>query len=117
MTILFLGVTAQLLLLLLNACPVGFAMLIAGSIGILLAVGDGVAISVLRLTPHEHVASYTLSTLPMFVLMAELLTAARFTATLARPWARCAIVRPTACPPPAPTVMIWMVSTTRTASP
>ena len=82
MTILFLGVTALLILLLLNACPVGFAMLIAGSIGILLAVGDGVAISVLRLTPHEHVASYTLSTLPMFVLMAELLTAARFTRDL-----------------------------------
>ena len=34
MTILFLGVTALLILLLLNACTVGFAMLIAGSFSI-----------------------------------------------------------------------------------
>lgn len=82
MTTLFIGITGLLLLLLVNGAPVGFAMLISGALGIFIASGEGSVLSVLRMTPYEHVASYTLSTLPMFILMAEFLTAGRFTRDL-----------------------------------
>ncbi len=75
----FLGVTALLFLMLVNGAPVAFAMLSAGVIGIWLAAGSFAAEGVLAGAPYESVASYTLSTLPMFILMGEFLTAGRFT--------------------------------------
>lgn len=68
-----------LLLLLLLRVPVAFALLISGAAGILVLDGPAGLAGVLAITPYEHVASYTISTLPMFVLMAEFLTAGRFT--------------------------------------
>jgi tripartite ATP-independent transporter DctM subunit len=64
--------------------PVAFAMLIAGVFGIWLTVGFDPIASVLAFAPYQAAASYTLSTLPMFVLMAEVLSAGRFTTDLFR---------------------------------
>ncbi len=75
-------VLGLLFVLLLNSMPVAFAMLVAGGVGIYLASGTDTMLGVLGTAPYEHVASYTLSTLPMFVLMAEFLTAGRFTSDI-----------------------------------
>jgi len=79
MTSIAAGVTAFLFMLLFNGMPVAFAMLVAGLIGLYLAVGMYPVIGILQSAPYESVASFTLSTLPMFILMAEFLTAGRFT--------------------------------------
>lgn len=71
--------TVLLLLLLLNAAPVAFAMLVSGAVGIAMLVGPESMIAVMRSTPYEHVASYSLSTIPMFIVMAEVLTGGKFT--------------------------------------
>lgn len=70
---------ALLFALLLFGLPVAFSLLAAGTAGIWMAVGTAPLLGVLKSAPYEHVASYTLSTLPMFILMAEYLTAGRFT--------------------------------------
>lgn len=76
------GVTILLFVLLLAGMPVAFTMLVTGAIGLYLTGGIFPLIGVLKTAPYEHVTSYTLSTLPMFVLMAEFLTAGRFTRDL-----------------------------------
>ncbi|SMF57089.1 TRAP transporter, DctM subunit [Tistlia consotensis] len=78
------GILGLLFLLLFLAVPVAFAMLIAGIVGLYLAGGAYPVIGVLKSGPYEHVASYTLSTLPMFVLMAELMSASNITRDLFR---------------------------------
>ena len=79
MTATFLGVTALLFLLLINGAPVAFVMLATGILGIWLVGGPFPVIGVLSTAPYESVATYTLSTLPMFILMGEFLTSGRFT--------------------------------------
>ncbi|TDK48127.1 TRAP transporter large permease [Antarcticimicrobium luteum] len=76
------GAIAFLFALLLNGAPVAFAMLIAGAAGLYLTGGYYPLVGILKTGPYEHVASYTLTTLPMFILMAEFLTAGRFTRDL-----------------------------------
>ncbi|WP_163849096.1 TRAP transporter large permease [Pseudooceanicola aestuarii] len=76
------GSVAFLFALLLNGAPVAFAMLIAGAAGLYLTGGYYPLVGILKTGPYEHVASYTLTTLPMFILMAEFLTAGRFTRDL-----------------------------------
>lgn len=71
-----------LLALLVIGVPVAFSMLIAGVAGIWMTVGFGPVAGVLIHSPYEHVASYTLSSVPLFILMAELLGAGRFTSDL-----------------------------------
>ena len=71
-----------LFLLLLVGVPVAFSMLIAGTFGIYLTVGAGPLEGVLAFGPYETVASYTLSAVPLFILMAEFLSAGRFTSDL-----------------------------------
>lgn len=78
------GGTILLFALLFNGMPVGFAMFFAGALGILLSVGLAPLSGTLAQAPYEHVASYTLSTLPMFILMAMFLTAGNFTRDLFR---------------------------------
>lgn len=73
------GVTALLFAMLANGAPVAFAMLVSGTIGIYLVGGTFPLVGVLTTSPYETVASYTLSTLPMFILMGEFLTAGRYT--------------------------------------
>ena len=70
---------AFLFLLLFVRVPVAFALLLAGAMGIVLLDGPNGLFAALAITPYENVASYTISTLPMFVLMAQALTAGRFT--------------------------------------
>lgn len=65
--------------LLVLGVPVAFSLLLSGGIGLYL-VGDYYMIAgILKSVPYEHVASYTLSTLPVFILMAEFLTVGNFT--------------------------------------
>jgi tripartite ATP-independent transporter DctM subunit len=71
-----------LLFLLVAGVPVAFSILISGVAGIWLTVGSGPIAGVLAHTPYEHVASFTLSSVPLFILMAELLSAGRFTSDL-----------------------------------
>ncbi|NBR90429.1 MAG: TRAP transporter large permease [Rhodobacteraceae bacterium] len=71
-----------LMFFLLLGLPVAFSILMAGVAGIWLTVGSGPIAGVLAHTPYEHVASYTLSSVPLFILMAELLSAGRFTSDL-----------------------------------
>lgn len=73
---------ALLFALLLARVPVAFALLLAAAAGILYLDGPSGLQAALVITPYEHIASYTLSTLPMFILMAEFLTAGRFTRDL-----------------------------------
>ncbi|MCP1336293.1 TRAP transporter large permease [Futiania mangrovi] len=78
------GILLLLFALLLFAVPVSFAMLIAGMVGLYAVGGIYPLIGVLKAGPYEHVASYTLSTLPMFILMAELMGASNITRDLFR---------------------------------
>ncbi|WP_370302262.1 TRAP transporter large permease [Pseudooceanicola sp.] len=71
-----------LFVLLLNAMPVAFALILSGAVGVYLVAGIQPMAGLLQNAPYEHVASYTLSTIPMFILMAEFLTAGRFTRDL-----------------------------------
>lgn len=80
-TIALLGFGLLMFLLLLGV-PVAFSILMSGVIGIWMTVGSGPIAGVLAHTPYEHVASYTLSSVPLFILMAELLSAGRFTSDL-----------------------------------
>lgn len=82
MTATVVAIVALLFLLLLNGAPVAFAMLISGAIGLWFVGGYYPLVGILKSAPYEHVASYTLTTLPMFVLMAEFLTAGRYTRDL-----------------------------------
>ena len=82
MTAIALGCIAALFLLLLTGVPVAFAMLISGAAGLYLSGGYYPLVGILKTGPYEHVASYTLTTLPMFILMAEFLSAGRFTRDL-----------------------------------
>lgn len=51
--------------------PVGFALLLSGAIGIFLVNDFGMLQGILQTTPHASVASFTLTSIPMFILMAE----------------------------------------------
>ncbi len=82
MTVTALAIVMLLFLLLLNGMPVGFALLVSGSAGLLAVAGLPVVLGVLRSSPYEEAARYSLSTIPTFILMAELLTAGRVTREL-----------------------------------
>lgn len=62
---------ATLLLLLAAGTPVGFALLVSGSIGLLLLGGPSLVLGVLEAVPLSSPTSYELITIPMFLLMAE----------------------------------------------
>jgi tripartite ATP-independent transporter DctM subunit len=71
-----------LFLLLLNSMPVGFSLLVSGTAGLLAVAGLQTTLGVLKSSPYEQAASFSLSTIPMFILMAEFLTAGRVTREL-----------------------------------
>lgn len=78
------GVIALLFVLIFLAMPVAFAMLVAGIAG-LWVVGDWYSVlGVLKTAPYQSAASFTLTTFPMFVLMAEVMGATRITGDLFR---------------------------------
>ena len=82
MTITTVVILILLFLFLLNGMPVGFALLVSGSAGLLSVAGLPMLMGVLRSTPYEQAASFSLTTIPMFILMAELLTAGKVTREL-----------------------------------
>ncbi len=70
---------ALLVAMIVGGSPVAFALMASGMIGIWMTVGSAPLIGVVSNNTYQAVTSFTLTTLPMFILMAELLTAGRFT--------------------------------------
>jgi tripartite ATP-independent transporter DctM subunit len=52
--------------------PVGFAMAVSGAIGLYIGFGQDVLLGVLETAPLSAIGSYELITIPMFLLMAEM---------------------------------------------
>jgi tripartite ATP-independent transporter DctM subunit len=52
--------------------PVGFAMAVSGAIGLYVGFGGNVLLGVLETAPISAIGSYELITIPMFLLMAEM---------------------------------------------
>lgn len=65
-----------MLLLLFLGMPVGFAMGVAGIIGLFLEGGPSAVISIMSNAPYRSVANISLSTVPMFIFMAEIVSRA-----------------------------------------
>ena len=64
-----------LLLLLFLGMPVAFSLGLSGIAGLLLTGGPEAVYSVLYTVPYRTAANYTLTTVPMFILMAQLVSA------------------------------------------
>ena len=78
-------VTAVLLLLaalLLLGMPIGFAMGLSGLVGIWAVGGVDTMLGIVAVTPYRQSASWILIAIPLFVLMAEMLSASRITSDL-----------------------------------
>lgn len=67
-----------MLALLALGIPVGYTLIIASSIGLYLSFGDS-AISLIATTPFEVTNNFTLTVIPMFILMAEFLSVSGIT--------------------------------------
>ena len=72
---------AVLILMVLNI-PIGIAMLLVGFTGFALISGFDPAIFVLGTAPFDAVSKYTLSVLPLFVLMGNLANSANLSRNL-----------------------------------
>lgn len=59
--------------------PIALALGVAGAIGLLMVGGSDMFFGVVQTTPYESVASFLLTTVPMFILMAEFMTASGIT--------------------------------------
>jgi len=57
--------------------PVAFSFVIAGAVGLYMVLGFEPMMGILQTTPFRSVASFLLSTVPMYVLMAEFLSRGR----------------------------------------
>lgn len=62
--------------------PIALALGVAGAIGLLMMGGPGLLFGVTQTTPYESVASFLMTTIPMFILMAEFMTASGVTKTM-----------------------------------
>lgn len=65
------SILALLFLLLAVGVPVGFAMAVSGSLGLLIVGNLDIMLGVLQTSPLTTVSGYELITIPMFLLMAE----------------------------------------------
>jgi len=65
-------VIVALFALLAIGMPVGFAMAVSGALGLLIGFGPNVLVGVLETAPISALNSYELITIPMFLLMAEM---------------------------------------------
>ena len=63
-----------LFLFLANGMPIAFSLAVSGSIGLLLLGGWDVFLGILQTTSYDSVNSFLLSTIPMFILMASLMS-------------------------------------------
>jgi C4-dicarboxylate transporter, DctM subunit len=68
------GIVALLLLLLFVGMPIGFSLMVVGSIGIFLVGGLDTFMGILSSTGYRSVNSFTLTTIPMFILMANFIS-------------------------------------------
>jgi tripartite ATP-independent transporter DctM subunit len=66
------GVFAALLVLIALRMPVGLAMLVCGGLGYVQIVGVAPFLAYLKTTPYYLFANYTLSVIPLFILMGAL---------------------------------------------
>ena len=66
-----------MILFLFVGMPVGFALGVAGLAGLIWAGGWDAVCSILSTSPYRTAASYTLTMVPMFILMAEFITRSR----------------------------------------
>lgn len=71
-----------LIIFLVIGMPVGFALGVSGMVGIWLAAGTSTMLGILQTAPYENAASFVLTTVPMFILMAELMNQGRMTQKL-----------------------------------
>lgn len=60
-----------LFILLAIGIPVGFGLAIVGSIGLYLVGGTGAFTGIIQTVPYRNASSYILTTIPMFMLMAQ----------------------------------------------
>lgn len=65
------SIVGLLLVLLALGVPVTFSLAIAGALGLLLASGFDSLVTILSTAPFRTAASFSLTTVPMFILMAE----------------------------------------------
>lgn len=70
------SVLILLLLFLFVGMPVGFAMGVAGIIGLFLEGGPDAVLSIMSNAPFRTAANFSLTTVPMFILMAEIVSRA-----------------------------------------
>lgn len=81
----FLGPVSLLLAVLLAiGMPIGFAMGIAGTVGLYLIGGLNLALGILSVAPYRNTASWLLTAIPLFILMAEILSASRISSDMFR---------------------------------
>ena len=77
----FMGALALLLLLILRV-PVAIALILVSFVGIASILGFGPAFGILQNTPYSFASSWTLSAVPMFLLMGFMAYRAGFTSGL-----------------------------------
>lgn len=62
-----------LVVLIVIGMPIAFSLILCGAVGLYIEAGSGAMLGVLQTTPYRTAASFLLSTVPLFILMAELL--------------------------------------------
>ncbi len=80
---------ALLFILLAIGIPVGFCLAVAGMVGLYLVGGYGAVVGILQTAPYRSASSYILTTIPMFMLMAQYATRSGITQEIfdaARAW-------------------------------
>ncbi|KAB2336217.1 TRAP transporter large permease [Cytobacillus depressus] len=71
-----------LLLFIATGMPIAFSMAISGAVGLILIGGLDLFLGIAQTTPYENAAVFLFTTIPMFILMAELMTASNMTKDL-----------------------------------
>lgn len=70
------------LVLLATGMPIAFSMALAGSAGLIAVGGMDVFFGIVQTTPYGNAANYLFLTVPMFILMAEILSASKIAGDL-----------------------------------
>lgn len=70
--------------LLVVGMPIGFAMGVAGTVGLYLIGGPSIMLSILSVGPYRNTSSWLLTAIPLFILMAEILSSSRISSDMFR---------------------------------
>lgn len=70
--------------LLVVGMPIGFAMGVAGTVGLYLLGGPDIMLGILAVGPYRNTASWLLTAIPLFIFMAEILTTSRISSDMFR---------------------------------